>query len=124
MRSTPLAYIEYIKSMNGELKGITVSHQTIMSQCHSFTAATTDTVVFSSPAEDGSTTTSVLPNWDTQGADTLLTYIEPRQQIGLNISILCSIYSGSHTTVCPLSNRTLFELGGTFFENKMEHSTN
>ncbi|KAI7895787.1 uncharacterized protein EV154DRAFT_594423 [Mucor mucedo] len=97
MRSTPLAYIEYTKSMNGELKGIAVSHQTIMSQCHSFTAATTDTVVFSSPAEDGSTTTSVLPNWDTQGADTLLTYIEPRQQIGLNISILCSIYSGSHT---------------------------
>jgi hypothetical protein len=27
-------------------------------------------------------------------------------------------------TVCPFSNQTLFELDGTFFENKMERSTN
>lgn len=94
IRSTPLAYIEYTKSINGELKGVAVSHQTIMSQCHSFTAATTDTVIFTS-SEDG--ITSVLPNWDTQGTDTVLTYIEPRQQLGLNLSILCSIHSGSHT---------------------------
>lgn len=93
IRSTPLAYIEFTKSINGELKGVAVSHQTIMSQCHSFTAAATETVVFTS--EDGST--SILPNWDTQGADTLLTYLEPRQQLGLNVSILCSIYNGSHT---------------------------
>lgn len=94
IRSTPLAYIEYTKSINGELKGVAVSHQTIMNQCHSFTAATTETVIFTS-SEDG--ITSVLPNWDTQGADIVLTYIEPRQQLGLNVSILCSIYSGSHT---------------------------
>lgn len=94
IRSTPLAYIEYTKSISGELKGVAVSHQTIMSQCHSFTAATTETVAFTS-SEDG--ITSVLPNWDTQGADTVLTYLEPRQQLGLNVSILCSIYSGSHT---------------------------
>lgn len=93
LRSTPLAYIEYTKSINGELKGVAVSHQSIMNSCHAFTAATTETVIFTS--EDN--TTSVLPNWDTQGADTLLTYLEPRQQLGLNISILCSIYSGSHT---------------------------
>lgn len=94
LRSTPLAYIEYTKSINGELKGVAVSHQSIMNSCHAFTAATTETVVFTS-SEDN--TTSVLPNWDTQGADTLLTYLEPRQQLGLNVSILCSIYSGSHT---------------------------
>ena len=94
LRSTPLAYIEYTKSINGELKGVAVSHQTVMSQCHSFTAATTETVAFTS-SEDG--VTSVLPNWDTQGADTILSYLEPRQQIGLNVSVLCSIYSGSHT---------------------------
>lgn len=94
IRFTPLAYIEYTKAINGELKGVAVSHQTIMSQCHSFTASTTETVAFTS-SEDG--ITSVLPNWDTQGADTLLTYLEPRQQLGLNVSVLCSIYSGSHT---------------------------
>jgi acyl-CoA synthetase (AMP-forming)/AMP-acid ligase II len=93
LRSTPLAYIEYTKSMNGELKGVAVSHQSIMRSCHSYTAATTETVVFT--AEDG--VTSVLPNWDTQGTDTLLSYLEPRQQLGLNVSVLCSIYSGSHT---------------------------
>lgn len=94
IRSTPLAYIEFTKSINGELKGVAVSHQTVMSQCHSFAAATTETVIFTS-SEDG--TTSVLPNWDTQCADTVLSYLEPRQQLGLNLSVLCSIYSGSHT---------------------------
>ncbi|ORE02022.1 acetyl-CoA synthetase-like protein [Rhizopus microsporus var. microsporus] len=93
VRSTPLAYIEFTKSINGELKGVAVSHQSIMRTCHTFTAATTDTVV--SVAPDG--TASVLPNWDTQGADTILTYLEPRQQLGLNVSVLCSIYNGSHT---------------------------
>ncbi|CEP14979.1 hypothetical protein [Parasitella parasitica] len=93
LRSTPLAYIEYTKSINGELKGVAVSHQAIMSGCHSYTAAKTETVVFT--AQDK--TTSVLPNWDTQGSDTLLTYLESRQQLGLNISVLGSIYSGGHT---------------------------
>lgn len=93
LRSTPLAYIEYTKSMNGELKGVVVSHQSMMHNCHSYTAATTETVGFTS--QDG--ITSVLPNWDTQSADTILTYLEPRQQLGLNVSILCSIYNGSHT---------------------------
>ncbi|KAG1453677.1 hypothetical protein G6F46_008544 [Rhizopus delemar] len=93
IRSTPLAYIEFTKSINGELKGVAVSHQTVMRTCHTFTAAITDTVV--ALAEDGSP--SILPNWDSQGADTILTFIEPRQQLGLTVSILASIYSGSHT---------------------------
>lgn len=93
LQPTPLAYIEYTKSINGELKGVAVSHKSVMHQCHAFTAATTETVVFTD--EEG--TTSILPHYDTQGADILLTYLEPRQQLGLNISVLCSIYSGSHT---------------------------
>ncbi|KAI8645825.1 hypothetical protein BD408DRAFT_337893 [Parasitella parasitica] len=93
LRSTPLAYIEFTKSINGELKGVAVSHQAIMSSCHSYIAATTETVVFT--AQDN--TISILPNWDTQGSDTLLTYLESRQQLGLSISVMGSIYSGSHT---------------------------
>ncbi|RCH83734.1 hypothetical protein CU098_000095, partial [Rhizopus stolonifer] len=102
LRSTPLAYIEFTKSINGELKGVAVSHHAIMSSCHSYTAGTTETIVFT--AEDG--TTSIVPNWDAQGADILLTYLDSRQQLGLNLSVLGSIYNGSHTI---FANATIME---------------
>jgi acyl-CoA synthetase (AMP-forming)/AMP-acid ligase II len=93
LRSTSLAYIEYTKSMNGELKGVAISHRSMMKHCHSYNAAIIETIVCTGEDE----TTSVFPNWDTRGVDTLLTYLEPRQQLGLNVSVLCSIYSGNHT---------------------------
>ncbi|KAI9484006.1 MAG: hypothetical protein EXX96DRAFT_560460 [Benjaminiella poitrasii] len=98
-RFTALAYIEYTKSMTGELKGVVVSHQSIMSACHSFTAAVTETKVLEDHGR-------VRSNWDSQGADTVLTYLEPRQQVGLNLSVLCSVYNASHTI---FANPTIVE---------------
>lgn len=86
IRSCHLAYIEFTKSMSGELKGCAVSHPAIMHTCHTFVASTTDTV---------ETQGAILPNWDSQG-DTILSSIESRQQLGL-IVLLTSIYSASHT---------------------------
>ncbi|KAI8878539.1 acetyl-CoA synthetase-like protein [Backusella circina FSU 941] len=91
--TSPLAYIEYTKSMNGELKGVAVSHKAIMNNCYSFIGATTETIEFIN--DQGVTT--VYPNWDTQGADVVLTYLEHRQQVGLSLSIFCSVYNGNHT---------------------------
>ncbi|KAI8375876.1 hypothetical protein BD560DRAFT_392165 [Blakeslea trispora] len=90
---TPLAYIEFTKSLNGELKGVAVSHRTIMRSCYEFSSAITETVM--THTEDGAQ--AVLPSWNEHGSETVLTFLEPRQQLGLQLSILCSIYNGSHT---------------------------
>ncbi|KAI8992620.1 hypothetical protein BDB01DRAFT_841793 [Pilobolus umbonatus] len=90
---TSLAYIEFTKSMNGELKGVAVSHKTIMNTCQSFISASTETIMFTN--EEG--VSSVIPNWDLQGPDTILTYLEPRQQLGLHASVLSTIFNGNHT---------------------------
>jgi acyl-CoA synthetase (AMP-forming)/AMP-acid ligase II len=91
--TSPLAYIEYTKSVNGELKGVAVSHKSIMNNCHSFIGAATETIEFTN--DQG--VTKVLPNWDTQASDVVLTYLEHRQQVGLSLSIFCSVYNGNHT---------------------------
>ncbi|OBZ84976.1 Uncharacterized protein C56F8.02 [Choanephora cucurbitarum] len=90
---TPIAYIEFTKSLNGELKGVTVSHRTIMRSCYGLVSAMTETVI--SQPEDN--TQSVSLNWNTHSSETILSYLEPRQQLGLHLSVLGSIYNGSHT---------------------------
>ncbi|KAI9252635.1 hypothetical protein BY458DRAFT_443701 [Sporodiniella umbellata] len=97
-RTTPLAYIEFSKSSTGELKGVSVTHQSVLKTCHTLAGATTLTV--STMAEDGSV--SIVPHFDSQGADTILTYLDPRQQLGLSF-LLLSIYTGSHTLLAAPS---------------------
>ncbi|KAF7721150.1 hypothetical protein EC973_005357 [Apophysomyces ossiformis] len=93
-----LAYIEYCKATNGELKGVTVTHQTLVHQCRTFKAAATPTVVQKS-AEDGSI--QVVPA--RYEPDTVVTYLEPRQQVGLILSVFCSIFAGYHTIFASAS---------------------
>lgn len=86
-----VAYIEYAKASNGELKGVTVTHASIMEQCAAFQAATTETTV---------TTTSnggveVKPKQTGRVPDVVVSYFEPRQQIGLVLSVLNSVYAGN-----------------------------
>lgn len=80
-----LAYIEYSKAPNGELKGVAISHRTIMAQCIAYKAAVTP----SEPQANG------RPAFT--GPDTVVSYLEPRQQVGLIIGILCSVFSGNST---------------------------
>lgn len=86
-----VAYIEYAKASNGELKGVTVTHASIMEQCAAFQAAITETTV---------TTTSnggveVKPKQTGRVPDVVVSYFEPRQQIGLVLSVLNSVYAGN-----------------------------
>ncbi|KAL0086253.1 hypothetical protein J3Q64DRAFT_1639384 [Phycomyces blakesleeanus] len=67
------AYIEYAKAANGELKGVTVSHNTVLDQCKILDAAL-----------GYKERTCVVSFW------------EPRQQIGLISSIFWSVYGGHH----------------------------
>ncbi|CAM0138930.1 unnamed protein product [Umbelopsis sp. WA50703] len=80
-----LAYIEYSKAPNGELKGVAISHRTIMAQCAAYKAAV-------SPSEPQSNGRAAA-----NGPDTVVTYLEPRQQAGLILGLLCSVFSGNHT---------------------------
>ncbi|KAI9033571.1 hypothetical protein CLU79DRAFT_692655 [Phycomyces nitens] len=65
------AYIEYAKAANGELKGVTISHNTVLDQCKILDAAI-----------GYKERTCVVSFW------------EPRQQIGLISSIFWNIYGG------------------------------
>lgn len=80
-----LAYIEYSKAPNGELKGVAISHRTIMSQCIAYKAAVSPR----EPQANGRASEN--------GPDTVVTYLEPRQQVGLIIGILSSVFSGNST---------------------------
>lgn len=87
-----IAYIEYAKASNGELKGVTVSHASIMEQCATFQAATTETKIITE--EDGSV--QVKPKKNARSPETVVSYFEPRQQIGLILSVLHSVYAGNN----------------------------
>jgi acyl-CoA synthetase (AMP-forming)/AMP-acid ligase II len=88
-----VAYIEYAKASNGELKGVTVTHASIMEQCAAFQAATTETSV--TTTSDGGV--KVQPKQNGRIPDVVVSYFEPRQQIGLILSVLISVYAGNST---------------------------
>ncbi|OZJ05947.1 hypothetical protein BZG36_01245 [Bifiguratus adelaidae] len=107
---TDLAYIEYTKSPNGELKGVAISHRTIISQCIAYKAAVTTSVPKSGSDNNvqaglASHTLVDESGKDTQltnvqlnhGSDTLLTVLEPRQQLGLILSALAGVFCGNFT---------------------------
>ncbi|KAF9352696.1 hypothetical protein BGX26_009506, partial [Mortierella sp. AD094] len=123
-----LAYIEYTKSPNGELKGVAVSHRTIISQCHAIkhglgsnpnrkmrgslisSIATTEikptsTIGVSGSCKEQKTSSSLPtefvgnPEILSKGlkADVVMSWLEPRQQVGLVLGVLLGVYRGSHT---------------------------
>lgn len=94
-----LAYIEFSRAPTGDLRGVVMSHRTIMHQmaCLSAIIATVPT--------DGSRTFNPELR-DKQGrlvtagpsGEILLSYLDPRQSIGLILGLLLTVYGG-HTTV-------------------------
>ncbi|KAF7730847.1 hypothetical protein EC973_001365 [Apophysomyces ossiformis] len=88
-----LAYIEYAKAINGELKGVTVTHRTILDQCRVYKASVTETDVTLTEQEE----VIVTPKQEFPEPDCVVSYLEPRQQMGLFLSVLCSVFAGNHT---------------------------
>ncbi|KAF9112954.1 hypothetical protein BGX27_002500 [Mortierella sp. AM989] len=118
-----LAYIEYSKAPNGELKGVAISHRTVLSQCHAIkqslganpnrgcgaapavmpltqrsNTGTSEPKTPSTPTHPTSPTrrSSTTPI-DTRKTDVVLSWLEPRQQVGLVLGGLLGVYRGSHT---------------------------
>ncbi|KAM5447890.1 putative NRPS-like protein biosynthetic cluster [Microsporum audouinii] len=79
-----LAYIEFSRAPTGDLRGVVLSHRTIMHQMASFSA-----VIASVPPS---------PDRPKSPAEILMTYLDARQGIGMILGVLLTVYGG-HTTV-------------------------
>ena len=94
-----LAYIEFSRAPTGDIRGVVMSHRTIMHQMACLSA-----VIATVPTTDHDTFNSGLR--DRQGrlvagngaGEILLSYLDPRQSIGMILGVLLTVYGG-HTTV-------------------------
>ncbi|KHJ36275.1 putative acyl- ligase [Erysiphe necator] len=96
-----LAYIEFSRSPTGNLRGVVLSHRTIMHQmaCLSAMISSVPSEVEgeNSGADNRHKNGKFLVNPDNKG-EILMTYLDPRQGIGMILGVLLTIYGG-HTTV-------------------------
>ncbi|KAK3716985.1 hypothetical protein LTR37_006040 [Vermiconidia calcicola] len=103
-----LAYIEFSRAPTGDLRGVVLSHRTIMHQMACLSAilatipATENVDTFSSTlrGQDG---TFVVPR--SGKGEIILSYLDPREGCGLILGVLLGVYGG-HTTV-SLQNVTV-----------------
>ncbi|KAF7533822.1 hypothetical protein G7Z17_g13459 [Cylindrodendrum hubeiense] len=95
-----LAYIEFSRAPTGDLRGVVLSHRTIMHQMACMSA------VISTVPSNGPGDTFNPSLRDKNGrligggasSEILLSYLDPRQGIGMILSVLMTVYGG-HTTV-------------------------
>ncbi|KAL8950440.1 MAG: hypothetical protein Q9222_003534 [Ikaeria aurantiellina] len=94
-----LAYIEFSTAPTGDLRGVVLSHRTIMHQMACLSA-----IIATVPADGNDTFNAALR--DKQGrlvagsgaGEILLSYLDPRQSVGMILGVLLTVYGG-HTTV-------------------------
>jgi len=96
-----LAYIEFSRAPTGDLRGVVMSHRTIMHQMACLSA-----IISTVPSNTGGDTFNsrlrdkngrLMAGGSGRG-ETLLSYLDPRQGIGMILGVLLTVYGG-HTTV-------------------------
>lgn len=95
-----LAYIEFSRAPTGDLRGVVLSHRTIMHQMACLSA------VISTLPGNGPPDTFSTSLRDKNGrligggasSEIMLSYLDPRQGIGMILGVLLNVYGG-HTTV-------------------------
>ncbi|KAM7195693.1 acyl-CoA ligase [Rhypophila sp. PSN 637] len=95
-----LAYIEFSRAPTGDLRGVVLSHRTIMHQMACLSAMIS-TVPGSRPADTFSSTLRDKNGRLIGGgasSEILLSYLDPRQGIGMILGVILTVYGG-HTTV-------------------------
>jgi len=100
-----VAYIEFSRAPTGDLRGVVLSHRTIMHQmaCISAVISTIPEKenyhqdMFSAHLRD-SEGRFVAPPQPRNPTEIILTYLDPRESAGLILSVLFGVYGG-HTTV-------------------------
>ncbi|RYP13531.1 hypothetical protein DL765_006853 [Monosporascus sp. GIB2] len=95
-----LAYIEFSRAPTGDIRGVVLSHRTIMHQMACLSA-----IIQAVPSQgQRDTFNSTLRDKNGQRigggvtSEILLSYLDPRQGIGMILGVLLNVYSG-HTTV-------------------------
>jgi acyl-CoA synthetase (AMP-forming)/AMP-acid ligase II len=97
-----LAYIEFSRAPTGDLRGVVMSHRTIMHQMACLSA-----IVSSVPSNRTSSTFAsglrdkngrLMAGGGSSSGEILLSYLDPRQGIGMILGVLLTVYGG-HTTV-------------------------
>ncbi|KAG5981930.1 hypothetical protein E4U55_002491 [Claviceps digitariae] len=102
MLSVPdLAYIEFSRAPTGDMRGVVLSHRTIMHQMACLSAIIS-TIPGSGPGDTFNPSlrdkNGVLIGGAKSESEILLSYLEPRQGIGMILGVLFTVYGG-HTTV-------------------------
>ncbi|KAF2424482.1 acetyl-CoA synthetase-like protein [Tothia fuscella] len=97
-----LAYIEFSRAPTGDLRGVVLSHRTIMHQmaCLQAIMSTVPTGTKRdtfNPSLRNSNGTFVAPVANT-GGEVILSYLDPREGAGMILGVLLGVYGG-HTTV-------------------------
>lgn len=95
-----LAYVEFSRAPTGDLRGVVLSHRTIMHQMACLSA-----IISQVPANSpGDTFSQSLRDKNgrliggSASSEILLSYLDPRQGIGMILGVLMTVYGG-HTTV-------------------------
>ena len=93
-----LAYIEFSRAPTGDLRGVVMSHRTIMHQMACLSA-----IIQTIPNSNDTFNTGLRASTGrlmagTNSGEILFSYLDPRQSIGLILGLLLTTYGG-HTTV-------------------------
>jgi len=107
-----LAYVEFSRAPTGDLRGVVLSHRTIMHQmaCISAMIATVPRASKTSSQNDASQDKNATYVLGTpRHAETILSYLDPREGIGMMLGVLLVVYGG-HTTVW-MESRTVDTAG-------------
>lgn len=100
-----LAYIEFVKSPDGELNGIAISHKTIMQQLNSMTA-----ILASNPNLDGKPFKRSDISF-TRHRNVMLTILDARKSVGLIMGTLLNVFTGNFMIWTPSS---LLDVAGLY----------
>ncbi|KAF2124691.1 acetyl-CoA synthetase-like protein [Dothidotthia symphoricarpi CBS 119687] len=99
-----VAYIEFSRAPTGDLRGVVLSHRTIMHQMACISAMVTTIPTGHDNADTFSSTLRdkngkfIAPPPRSSPTEVILSYLDPRESAGLILSVLFSVYGG-HTTV-------------------------
>ena len=98
-----VAYIEFSRAPTGDLRGVVLSHRTIMHQMACLSAivstiptGTENTDTFDTSLRDSNGNFINKPPRAT--SETILSYLDPRESAGLVLGVLFAVYGG-HTTI-------------------------
>ncbi|KAJ9054087.1 hypothetical protein DSO57_1018213 [Entomophthora muscae] len=121
-----LAILEYSRDVTGELRGVGISHRTLIAQCQAFRElldARENNEADTSP----STPYAMLPNPNlpvqtaSSAIQALLVGIEPRAHLGLLLGGFIAPFCGFHTVFLSSAN---YELPGGLLASLTRHSIN